>query len=119
LRGGPGGNPEGRGFDIRFFNDRDVNISLWDPRVEFSEKGRLVEPPMVPTTGPRGGTEIGPIDLPSRTSVSVTMHVAADGERLARLKRADRVRFVAIVVPTGEKLSEDLRPWEPFVLAPP
>ncbi|MBD0328275.1 MAG: hypothetical protein ICV68_17790 [Pyrinomonadaceae bacterium] len=113
LRGGPIGNPEGRRFDLRLFNDRDVNVSLWDPKVEFYKDGKLVEPPMVPLTQFHAPEESGPIDLPSRTTVLVAMHLEEAGERLARLKLADRIRFVATVVPRGGQLSGDLPLWDP------
>jgi hypothetical protein len=117
--GGPGGNPEGRGFEVRFFNDRDVNIALWDPKVEFYEGRTLLEAP-TPRRGFRDAPPVRPmIDLPSRTSVSESLYVEADGALLERYKRADRVKFVATVVPSGERLSEDLRTWDPWVAAPP
>jgi hypothetical protein len=39
---GTGGDTEWRTFDMRFFNDRDVNIALWDLQVEYYREGSLI-----------------------------------------------------------------------------
>ncbi len=111
--GSKGGPFEERHFEARFFNDRDVNISLWDPRVEFYEGGQLID--AMPTANPRSGQgSVGPIDLPSRTSVYVTMALRSEGGHLTAIKQADRVSFAATIVPSGKKMEEPLPPWDPF-----
>ena len=34
------GLTEYRSFEVRFFNNKDVNIALWDPEAEFCAQGR-------------------------------------------------------------------------------
>jgi hypothetical protein len=36
------GGTETRTYDMRFFNDRDVNIALWDVQVEYYREGSLI-----------------------------------------------------------------------------
>ena len=120
VGGSVGGDVEERHFEVRFFNDRDVNIALWDPKVEFYEGesliGRLA--PQQSASQPPWWTPAGPIDLPSRTSVYKVMKVAAVGELLEQLKRSDRATFVATVVPGGRQLVEPLRRWHPYEEVP-
>jgi len=37
------GDIEMRNFDMRFFNDREVNIALWDVQVEYYREGSLID----------------------------------------------------------------------------
>jgi hypothetical protein len=70
----------------------------------------------------RGSTPLAPGSstyLPSRTSVYQTMRLEASGEMLEKIKRADRVRFVASVVPRNERIAVPLRRWTPYEHAPP
>jgi len=104
-----GGLVESRGFEATFFNDKDVNISLWNPKVEFRKDGRLLD---TVDAAIRGRGPAGPIDLPSRTSVEVTMYVEAERGSLELLRSADQVLFVASPVPRGKKLEEPLKLWD-------
>lgn len=111
--GSRGGRTESRAFEATFFNDKDVNVALWNPRVEFHEGGRLVASvvPMVRNQGPSG-----PIDLPSRTSVEVTLNLDASGDDLSLYRSAHRLTFAAAVVPRGllmeRKVVEPLKRWD-------
>lgn len=120
VGGSTGGDAEERHFEVRFFNDRDVNIALWDPKVEFYEGDSLIGrlAPQQSASQPPWWIPAGPIDLPSRTSVYQVMKVAAVGELLEQLQRSDRATFVATVVPGGRQLVEPLRPWHPYEEAP-
>jgi hypothetical protein len=118
VDGRTGGHTETRQFEVRFFNNKDVNIAVWDPKVEFYEGAELVAPPMIPKE-PLSEEPIGPTDLPSRTSVYRTMWLQASEELLEKLKRADRGRFVARVVPGRERIEKSLPPWTPYEQAPP
>jgi len=92
------GLTEYRSFEVRFFNNKDVNIALWDPEAEFYEEGKLID--ALPVKDAQGtNPPVGPIDLPSRHSVYIPMIVEADGELLKKLKGSDRGRFV---VPLGK-----------------
>lgn len=94
---------EFRSFKMRFFNDRDVNIYLWDARAEFYRGAELIDTiPAWRAEGLDGVELVGPIDLESRKSVYPDMEVIAYGEEtLDRLKSADRVEFVATTIPGG------------------
>ncbi len=98
-------------FEVRFFNDRDVNISLWDAEVECYRGGELIDS-FPPRPAGRRGHEVGPIDLESRKSVFVAMELEAEGEMLSILKSADRLEFVATTIPGGEQVRKSLPAWD-------
>ena len=107
------GDTETRNFDMRFFNDRDVNIALWDVRVEYYREGSLIDTIFPRSTS--GGTGLGlgtgevePIDLESRKSVYVSLQLVAEGEELSPVKSADQLQFVATRMPDDEKVSKPL-----------
>lgn len=81
--------------------------------MEFHKGGSLAAS-VAPVIRNEGAT--GPIDLPSRTSVDVTLNLDASGDELSLYKSADRVVFVASVVPRGlfmeEKIEEPLELWD-------
>src|SRR5215203_1849992 len=83
------GGPETRNFELRFFNDRDVNIALWDVKVEYYREGSLIDT-IVPRSSSGGtGMEAGavePIDLESRKSAYLSLQLVAEGEELSLLK---------------------------------
>lgn len=120
VGGTGGGETEERHFEVRFFNNRDVNIALWDSKVEFYEGESLIESltPEVTVSERPFWTAVGPIDLPSRTSVYKVMRVEAGGDLLEKCRGVARLRFVATVVPGGEQLVEPLRRWAPYEQAP-
>jgi hypothetical protein len=106
-----------REFEVRFFNDRDVNISLWDARVECY-RGNELTCSVTPTRGGESMETVGPIDLESRKSVYVAMKlevaVADEAGKLARLRNADRLKFVATQIPGEKKVCEPLPAWDPL-----
>ena len=113
-RGGTrGSRTEMRSFDAAFFNNKDINISLWSPRVEFFKGGERVAS-ITPRVGTMG--QSGAIDLPSRITVEKTLSVDAGREQLDLLRSADRVEFVANVVPKGpfmqKRIMEALKTWD-------
>jgi hypothetical protein len=112
------GDTETRTFDIRFFNDRDVNTALWDVKVECYREGSLVRT-LVPRPGsvsqpmPTLPEEVEPIDLESRKSVYISLELVAEGEEeLSLVKSADQLQFVATMMPDDEKVSKSLRAWD-------
>ena len=119
----------GQTFEVRFFNNRDVNISLWDARVEFYRGGNLLN--SIPTQRTDGtGDEVGPIDLESRKSVYLEMLVLPNLAEMeeaydeqaetsdliekirARLGNADRVEFVATTIPGRQEVRKPLPLWD-------
>jgi hypothetical protein len=111
------GDTETRTFDMRFFNDRDVNIALWDVKVECYREGSLIDtifprPGPVPQPMPTPPEELEPIDLESRKSVYISLELVAEGEELSLLKSADQLQFVATMMPDDEKVSKPLPAWD-------
>jgi hypothetical protein len=109
------GDTETRTFDIRFFNDRDVNTALWDVRVECYREGSLldtIDPRPVPPPHMPVPDEAEPIDLESRKSVYKSLQLVAEGEELSLVKSADQLLFVATMMPDDEKISKPLRAWD-------
>jgi hypothetical protein len=111
------GDTETRIFDMRFFNDREVNIALWDVKVEYyRERSRIGT--IVPRPGPSpqppswAPDEVEPIDLESRKSVYVSLQLVAEGEELSLVKSADQLQFVATMMPGDEKVSKPLPAWD-------
>jgi hypothetical protein len=105
------GDIETRTFDMRFYNDRDVNVALWDVQVEYYREGSLIDtviPRPVPHPMPTPSEEVEPIDLESRKSVYVSLQLVAEGEELSLLKSADQLLFVATMMPDDEKVSKPL-----------
>jgi hypothetical protein len=107
--------PWARKLDIRFFNDRDVNISLWDPQVEFYQGAELlltapIERMILDEEG--APVELDPIDLESRKSVYLTeVGVFLEIEERAHVASADRVDFVATRIPGGRRVRKTLPFW--------
>jgi|SRR5215211_2076712 len=111
------GDTETRTFDMRFFNDRDVNIALWDVKVECYREGSLIDtifprPGPVPQPMPTPPEEVEPIDLESRKSVYMSLELVAEGEELSLVKSADQLKFVATMMPDDEKVSKPLPAWD-------
>lgn len=104
---------ESRMFELRFFNDSDVNISLWDAEVECYRGDELIGS-MIPQPVGYRGEAVGPIDLESRKSVYVAIEMEAEGQMLDALKRSDRMEFVATKIPGGGQVRESLPTWNPM-----
>jgi hypothetical protein len=99
---------------MRFFNDRDVNISLWDAEVELYRGADFIGT-FIPTIRrwvvDGRGDELGPIDLESRKSVYLVVEVDAGCQEREEARSADRVEFVATKIPGGKKVREPLPLW--------
>jgi hypothetical protein len=109
------GDTETRTFDMRFFNDRDVNVALWDVKVECYREGSLldtIDPRPVPPQHMPVPDEVEPIDLESRKSVYVSLQLVAEGEELSLVKSADQLQFVATMMPGHEKVSKPQPAWD-------
>lgn len=111
--GAAGTISESRVFELRFFNESDVNISLWDAEVECYREDEMIGS-MIPQPPGHRGEEVGPLDLESRKSVYVAMEIEAEGQMLEALKRSDRMEFVATKIPGGDKVRESLPTWSPM-----
>lgn len=108
---------ESRVFQMRFFNDKDINISLWDVRAECFREGKLVKAYRL-SRGTGDNTVLTPwvtrIDLESRKSVFMSLNLYASAEELSLLKSADRLQFVATTIPGGKKMRKSLPKWDPL-----
>jgi hypothetical protein len=82
---------EFREFEARFFNDRDVNASLWNLEVQFYEGdeviARMLPERPISSTGAQW-IPVEPIELPSRTSVYQTMRLETSGQALETVNRS-------------------------------
>jgi hypothetical protein len=105
------GDTETRTFDMRFFNDRDVNIALWDVEVEYYREGSQIGT-IIPRPASVPPEEVEPIDLESRKSVYMSLQLVAEGEELSLVKSADQLQFVATMMPDDEKVSKPLPAWD-------
>jgi hypothetical protein len=102
------GVPEDRIFEVNFFNEKDVDLALWDVRLEFAQGNE--EPERVSLRFADTGEWVSVLNLPSRVAVSRSMRVTAGGPVLERARRANQVRFVGIV-PGGKEFGKDLPRW--------
>jgi hypothetical protein len=105
------GDTETRTFDMRFFNDRDVNIALWEVEVEYYREGSQIGT-IIPRPASVPPEEVEPIDLESRKSVYMSLQLVAEGEELSLVKSADQLQFVATMMPDDEKVSKPLPAWD-------
>jgi hypothetical protein len=102
-----------RQFAMRLFDDRDVNISLWDAQVEFYRGTESIGTLFVHAEGT--SDELGPIDLESRKSVYLTAQVNAGWPQEVsseQARSANRVEFVATRIPGGKKVRKSLPLWD-------
>jgi hypothetical protein len=77
------------------------------------EGGKLLDtidlrPGPVPQDMPPPPAEVEPIDLESRKSVYISLQLVAEGEELSLVKSADKLQFVATMMPGDEKVSKRL-----------
>jgi hypothetical protein len=108
---------EERSFNISFFNEKDVNLALWDIKVKFhKESAKEREYPI--TLVPRGdygtsgaGSPFSSLNLPSRVSIDYAMFLRASETTQERLKASDRGEFVG-VLPGGEVFTCELPSWD-------
>jgi hypothetical protein len=104
---------ESRSFEIRFFNEKDVSLALWDIKVKFHKKGeepiRLVPLGGLGTSG--SGSPFSSLNLPSRVPTDYAMELEATGDTLQRLKASERAEFFGII-PGGEVFSCEMPTWD-------
>ena len=103
----PSGGGERR-FQLRCFNDRDLNLALWDVRVEYYKGGTLLGY-LTPETP--AAYLVEPIDLESRKSVYRFFWISTGGRELERLMSADRLELVATLMPDGVEMRATLPTW--------
>jgi hypothetical protein len=114
------------GLECKFENQKDVNTSLWDIRLEFHKDGKRVGNPLTcyfsDTKEP-----LYVLNLPSRVAVVLRMEIRIEGDTLDAVKdilrpfvEADGAVFVA-EIPGGEEFRQELggRPtWPDWDLSP-
>jgi hypothetical protein len=81
---------ESRRFDVRFFNDRDLNIALCDVQVEYCQEGEVIDTITPHRAGARAAL-VEQIDLESRKTVNMELELTAEGVELVQLKNADEI----------------------------
>jgi hypothetical protein len=118
VRGGYSrGESERREFEVKFFNERDVNVALWEIRLEFYEGGKRTAYLKPDFAGDSGRGPVGVLNLPSRVAIARTMGVTVEEdtleaarETLRPLRQAESAWFVG-VIPGGEEVRVRLPPW--------
>jgi hypothetical protein len=104
---------EERSFELQFFNEKDVNLALWDIKVKFYKPG---EPPVtrIPKAVPGtigAGSTVSSLNLPSRVTTDYALVVKANEETQAQLKASDRAEFVG-TFPGGEGFTCEMPAWD-------
>jgi hypothetical protein len=116
IRGSPRSDAgETRDFRVRFRNEKDVSVTLWDFYAEFSKEGEELtsfEPTRVEPTRVDGSetAEVEPVNLLPREAIYIDMTLAATGDDLQRVKEADKVELV-MTVAGGEEKRKELPLW--------
>jgi hypothetical protein len=97
-----------RYFRVRFHNQKDVSIALWDIKVEFSKEGKeqISLEPWLTGSNP----EVEPLNLPSREAMYLDLKVQAESDDKQRVKEADKAELVMTVAGGGE-LRKELPHW--------
>ena len=109
-----GGERELRAFEMRFFNEKDVSIALWDVKVEFhkNDESPITVFPLGGAYGTPGyGARFSSLNLPSRVAVDYPMYMEVGEENLQKLKDSERVEFVG-TIPGGEVFRKELPSWQ-------
>jgi hypothetical protein len=105
----------GREFEVKFFNNRDVDLALWDIRLEFYKGSERTIRLSLNFADDPNRSLVRVLNLPSRIAISRTMEMVVEGDSwdavnptLRLLKEADRAEFVG-VIPGGEEIREKLK----------
>jgi hypothetical protein len=117
----PGLKGLGREFEAKFFNERDVDLALWDIRLEFYKGGECAARFSLNFADNTNRDAVRVLNLPSRIAISRTMEMVIERETwdlvnptVRLLKQADKAEFVG-VIPGGEEIREELQgelpPW--------
>ena len=115
---GTSAGPEESQLEVRFLNEKELPVVVWELRVEFYKGGESLEDWAHPTalfvdevTGHRR-SPLGPVNLPPRLAVTRTISlVAGSEERRRELGTADRAVFVAHISGAEDKREELTLPW--------
>jgi hypothetical protein len=115
---GTSAGPEESKLDVRFLNEKDLPVVVWEMRMEFYKGEEPLEEWAYPTvllvdevTGnrSRGG---GPVNLPPRVAVTRTISlVSGRTDKSQELGRTDRAVFVADISGAKDKREEITPPW--------
>jgi len=97
-------------FEVKFFNEKEVGVGLWNVEVAFYNGGEYLAGlyPAFTSTG----QPVEVLNVPPRIPLSWSMKVEAGGpNQLPRVKRADKVKLVA-EFPGGETFEKEMPTWE-------
>jgi hypothetical protein len=123
---GRGTTAEERRLQVTFLNGKDLDVTVWDMRVEFSREGQLLDEkdrPYIYFVDERDQfSPLAPVDLPSgktvERTISVTLGAVHSGsaskpepDKLQAVQEADRVEFVASMVGARD-IRRDLTAWQ-------
>jgi hypothetical protein len=108
------GESERREFEVRFYNERDVTVALWDIRLEVYEEGKLTAKVVPEFADDLGRGLVDVLNLPSRVGIVRRMGVTVERqtieevrEALRPLREAENVVLVG-VMPGGEEVRTQL-----------
>jgi hypothetical protein len=111
----PGRKGVGREFEAKFCNTRDVDIALWDIRLEFYKGSERTARLSLNFADDPNRSPVRVLNLPSKIAISRTMEMVVEGDTwdavnptLRLLKEANRAEFVG-VIPGGEEIREEIR----------
>jgi hypothetical protein len=117
---------EERRLKVTFLNRKELSVTVWDMRVEFSREGQLLDekdrPYMYFVEERDQFSPLAPVDLPSgktvERTISVTLGAVHSGsaskpepDKLQAVQEADRVEFVASMVGARD-IRRDLTAWQ-------
>lgn len=114
---GTSAGPEESQFDVKFLNEKELPVVVWEMGMEFYKGEQPLEEWACPTalfadegTGNRG--RVGPVNLPPRVAVTRTISLVSGREdKRQELGRADRAVFVANISGAKDKREELTPPW--------
>ena len=114
---GTSAGPEESRLDVRFLNEKELPVVVWDMGVEFYKGEEPLEEWADPTalfvdevTGSR--SRVGPVNLPPRVAVTRTISLVSGREdKRQELGKVDRAIFVANISGAEDKREELSLPW--------
>jgi hypothetical protein len=113
--------PVTRMLQVTFLNGKELPVVVREMRVEFYKGGKPVPEwarphlEFVDETSVQPRRPLGPVNLPSREAVPLTISVSAGGDRddaWKELAKVDRAVFTAKLVGAGDKRRELSPPWQ-------
>lgn len=122
ARGRSGGVVDERRLRVAFLNRKELPVTLWDVRVEFSKGGEPLDEwarPHVQLVNPDGsirerhGPVLGPVTLSPHIPVPLEIRVLPEGpvqgtdqkraDKMRALEETDSATFVATLIGAGDK----------------